>query len=72
VLLAVTLDPGAKVFESSPATPVIKGIYNLRNESGLSYDVDPKDDRFLVLRPAEEAADALSLRVITNWSSELK
>jgi Tol biopolymer transport system component len=72
VIMAVELDPGAVVFEASGPVQVAKGIYNSRNESGLSYDVDPKQERFLVLRPAEEAADALSLRVVTNWAGELK
>ena len=72
VLMSVTIEPRATVFESSLPTQVLKGIYNLRNESGISYDVDPKEERFLMLRPAEGAADALSLRVITDWSSELK
>jgi eukaryotic-like serine/threonine-protein kinase len=71
VLMSVTIEPRATVFESSLPTQVLKGIYNLRNESGISYDVDPKEERFLMLRPAEGAADALSLRVITNWTNEL-
>jgi serine/threonine-protein kinase len=68
LLVAVTVDPHAPAFEASPPMTLLKGIYNLRNESGTSYDVDANDDRFLMLRPVEEAADALSLRVITNWT----
>ena len=70
-LMAVTVNPRAPSFESGPPREVLKGIYNLRNESGTSYDIAAKGDRFLLLRLAEEAADALSLRVITNWASTL-
>ena len=71
VVMFVEIDPRAAAFQASAPLPVANGIYNSRNESGLSYDVDPKQERFLVLRPANEAADALSLRVITNWTNEL-
>jgi serine/threonine-protein kinase len=66
-LMVVSVDPRAPSFESSLPTEVLKGIYNTRNESGISYDVDAKSGRFLMMRQAEEAADALSLRLITNW-----
>jgi serine/threonine-protein kinase len=72
VLMEVAVDPRAAAWESSAPAPVLKGIYNSRHESGVSYDVDLTNDRFLVLRPAEEAADAMSLRVITNWSRALE
>jgi serine/threonine-protein kinase len=67
-LMAVAVEPRTPAFESSPPTPLLKGIYNLRSESGLSYDIDARDDRFLMVRLAAEAADALSLRLITNWT----
>jgi hypothetical protein len=72
LLLAVTVDPLAPVFESSLPFEVLKGIYNLRNESGISYDVGATGARFVMLKLPEEAADALSLRLITNWTNELK
>jgi eukaryotic-like serine/threonine-protein kinase len=71
-LMVVTVDPRAPSFESSLPTEVLKGIYNPRNESGISYDVDAKGDRFLMMRQAEEAADALSLRLITNWTTAVE
>jgi serine/threonine-protein kinase len=72
LLLAVTVDPLAAVFESSLPFEVFKGIYNLRNESGISYDVSATGARFVMLKLPEEAADALSLRLVTNWTNELK
>jgi len=68
LLMAVTVDPRTPAFESSAPTPLLKGIYNLRSESGLSYDIDARDDRFLMLTLAADAADALSLRLVTNWT----
>jgi Tol biopolymer transport system component len=72
IVMFVEIDPRAAVFQASAPVEVANGMYNSRNESGISYDVDPKQERLLVLRPANEAADALSLRVITNWTDELK
>ena len=71
-LMEVTIDPRATVWESSVPVQIAKGLYDLRNESGLSYDVDVKDQRFLILRLADEAAGALSLRLITNFTNESK
>ena len=70
VLMAVAVNAGT-AFESSVPMQVLKGIFNLRSESGISYEVDSNADRFLMLRLGDEAADSLSLRVITNWTKDL-
>jgi hypothetical protein len=71
-LLSVTLDPRVAAFEATAPAVLLKNIYNLRSEHGISYDVDSTNQRFLVLRPADDAADALSLRLITDWTIALK
>jgi serine/threonine protein kinase/Tol biopolymer transport system component len=68
VLMAVNVARGAATFESSPPAQVMAGIYNLRTETGITYDVDPKTDRFLMIRLAGDGAAAHSLRLIVNWS----
>jgi serine/threonine protein kinase len=55
----------------SPPRALFDGIYNLRAESGVSYDVHPKGNRFLMIRLADQGTVASSIRVITNWSQEL-
>ena len=71
LLMAATVGAGA-AFEASPPRQLISGIYNLRTESGISYDVDPKTGRFVMIRPGEDAAEAHSLRVVVNWLQEIR
>jgi serine/threonine protein kinase/dipeptidyl aminopeptidase/acylaminoacyl peptidase len=61
-------------FRSNPPTVLFDGIYNLRSETGVTYDVDHKTGRFLMLRPAgqEAGAPAARVRVIVNWLDELR
>ena len=70
VLMAAKIGAGT-VFEMSTPVRLFSGVYNLRNESGLSYDVDPKTGRFVMIRLRDDKAAAPALRVITNWTREL-
>ncbi|HWC77440.1 MAG TPA: hypothetical protein VG778_08255, partial [Blastocatellia bacterium] len=47
------------------------GIFDLRTNSGLTYDVDPKGNRFLMIRPSGESATP-SVTVVLNWTDELR
>ena len=51
-LMAVPLESG-KTFRYGKPRPLFDGIYNSGIESGRSYDVDPKNKRFLLVRPAD-------------------
>jgi hypothetical protein len=42
------------------------------NVSGLSYDVSPDGQRFLVLQPEYDDSQVRELHVVTNWFEELK
>ena len=59
---------------STPPTMVFDGVYNLRTETGISYDIHPKTGQFLMIRPAGQAAGAPPprVRVLMNWTEELK
>lgn len=70
LLMAAHVVPGP-VFQYSPPRQLFSGVFNLRAESGISYDVEPKGNRFLMIRPAGEGTAFSSIRVITNWSQEL-
>jgi serine/threonine-protein kinase len=70
LLMAAHVVPGP-VFQYAPPRQLFSGVFNLRAESGISYDVEPKGNRFLMIRPAGEGATFSSIRVITNWSQEL-
>lgn len=64
--------------ETSPAfragvpRMLFKGIFNFRSNTGISYDVAPSGDRFLMLRPADENAAPAQIRVVINWKEELR
>jgi serine/threonine-protein kinase len=59
-------------FQASTPRKLFSGIYNLRSNSGVSYDVDPKGGRFLMIRPAEDEDSAAPVRVVVNWFEELR
>jgi serine/threonine-protein kinase len=58
--------------EFSAGTPqlLFEGPYN--NVPGLSYDVAPDGQRFLVLQPQYDDSNVRELHVVTNWFEELK
>ena len=70
-LMAVSVGSGAS-FQPSIPTQLITGVYNLRNESGLSYDVDPKTGGFIMVRVGDEVAGANALRMIRDWLTEVR
>jgi len=58
--------------EFSPGAPqlLFEGLYN--DVPGLSYDVTPDGQRFLVLKPEYDDSEVRELHVVTNWFEELK
>jgi Tol biopolymer transport system component len=59
-------------FSTTVPKLLFRGAYNLRFDTGLSFDVDPKSRRFLMLRPAVAQADRRAVRVVVNWFDELR
>jgi hypothetical protein len=58
-------------FQASAPTNLFGGIFDLRTNTGITYDVDRKGSRFLMIRPAE-AATAPSVMIVLNWFEELR
>ncbi|HXG54526.1 MAG TPA: protein kinase [Vicinamibacterales bacterium] len=72
-----TLMMGAAVdsvrsFSVSPPVQLFSDVFDLRTDTGISYDVDPKSGRLVMIRPSEESAAANTIRVIVNWMQELR
>ena len=67
--VAVQMQP---TFHSDKPKELFKGIYDLRSNSGVSYDVDPKTGRFLMIRLAQETNSPTQVRVVLNWFDELR
>ena len=58
-------------FQASAPINLFGGIFDLRTNTGITYDVDRKGSRFLMIRPAE-AATAPSVMIVLNWFEELR
>jgi Tol biopolymer transport system component len=69
-LMAVALDTRTTFTPHTP-TVLFEGVYNLRSDTGISYTVAPKGDRFLMIRLSEQNA-ASTVTVVTNWFGELR
>ena len=65
-LMAVPLESG-NTFRYGKPRPLFDGIYNSGIESGRSYDVDPKNKRFLLVRPADTGPPPRAVRMTLNW-----
>jgi serine/threonine-protein kinase len=61
----------ASIFQAGKPAAIFGGIFDLRTNSGITYDVDPKGNRFLMIRPAEEST-APSVMIVLNWFDELR
>ncbi|MBA3884706.1 MAG: serine/threonine-protein kinase [Acidobacteria bacterium] len=70
-LMAVPVDTRG-AFEVGAPVRLFDGILNLRSESGISYDVHPEDDRFLMTRLAAENVSFTTIRIVHNWFRELE
>ena len=58
-------------FQFGLPTQLFDGVLNLRSDTGISYDVHPKGDRFLMIQSADVASRG-SVRLITHWSDQLR
>jgi serine/threonine-protein kinase len=59
-------------FQAGTPKKLFSGIFNQRSNSGVSYDVDPKGGRFLMIRPVEDSETPSQVRVVVNWFDELR
>ena len=59
-------------FKSATPRTIFNGIYNLRSATGMSYAVDPKAGRFLMIRTGENTTNPAQVHVVVNWFDELR
>ncbi len=67
MVVAIVTEP-----EFSAGTPQVLFEGPYLNVPGLSYDVSPDGQRFLVLQPQYDDSQVRELHVVTNWFDELK
>jgi len=72
-LMAVAVQTAGTLVASKPVL-VLRGMYDLQSETGLSYAVDPRTGRFLMLRLSapEASAPRTSFRIVVNWAEHLE
>ena len=66
--VSVALEP---TFQSGLPSMLFDGIFNLRSDTGVSYDPHPEGGRFLMIRAADLASGG-SIRLITRWTDQLR
>ncbi len=70
-LMRVPIEPGAAFSPGKPEA-LFGGMTPPVTDSGQTYAVAPKGERFLVLRPARENAGPPEVRLVLNWFDELR
>jgi len=60
-LMAVPIEPG-KTFRYGQPRGLFDGAHNFGIESGRSYDVNPANGRFLLVKPVDDGSSALGSR----------
>ena len=69
-LMRVTVATGATFTAGLPEL-MFDGIFNLRSDTGVSYEPHPDGKRLLMTRPADVVSSG-NVRVITGWLDELR
>jgi Tol biopolymer transport system component len=69
-MMVVSIDTRTTFTPRAP-TVLFEGVYNLRSDTGMSYALTPKAERFLMVRLSEQNSVS-SVTVVTNWFAELK
>ena len=71
LLMSVPVETGA-AFHAGTPKELFKGVYDLRSNSGVTFDVDPKTNRFLMIRLGDDVISPTQVRVVVNWFEELR
>ena len=61
----------APEFKAGVPEPVIDGL-PIADAIGMSYDLAPPGERFMVVKPVTDTAESIEYRVIVNWIEEVK
>jgi len=59
-------------FQAGTPKNLFNGVYDQRSNTGESYDVDPKGNRFFMIRLAEDDSSGAQVRIVLNWFDELR
>jgi serine/threonine protein kinase/Tol biopolymer transport system component len=59
-------------FQAGTPKNLFGEVYDLRSNTGETYEVDPRGGRFLLIRPPKEEVSSAQVKVVLNWFSELR
>jgi serine/threonine-protein kinase len=70
VVMAVAVDTTGGFSAGKPRV-FVRDVFNLRSDTGISYDVDRKQPRLVMIRQAVDRQTPPTVRVVLNWFAEL-
>ncbi|HSE30218.1 MAG TPA: protein kinase [Pyrinomonadaceae bacterium] len=59
-------------FQAGTPKNLFGEVYDLRSNTGETFEVDPSGGRFLLIRPPKEEVSSAQVRIVLNWFSELQ
>ena len=59
-------------FQAGTPKNLFGEVYDLRSNTGETYEVDPRGGRFLLIRPPKDEVSSAQVRMVVNWFSELQ
>ena len=71
LFMSVAVDTRS-AFQAGTTKTLFNGVFDLRSNSGESYDVDPRGNRFFMIRLAEDDSSGAQVRIVLNWFDELR
>jgi len=69
MVVNVTTRPG---FTATKPRMLFEGRYAADSPAQTNYDVNPDDQRFVMVKPSEEELKATQINMVLNWFEELK
>ncbi len=70
-LMAVQVETRSSFHAGTPNS-LFNEVYDLRSNTGETYDIDPRGGRFLMIRPPKEDSSSAQIRIVLNWFGELR
>ena len=67
----MALAAGTRLRQYEIIRGLFDGAHNLGIESGRSYDVNPANGRFLLVKPVDDGSSARTVRMVLNWALAL-
>jgi len=59
-----------ETLQATEANTVFNDVFDLRSNSGMIFDVSPRDGRILLIRPPKSEGPS-TIKVVLNWFGEL-